>query len=76
MKLGWVAVIFILLVMLVLLFWIHSSTRYDDDFIEMKVKLIAQDKRIEELEKELRLLKTDLDITKNGFPEKDVDKIH
>ena len=76
MKFGWFAVIFILLVMLVLLFWIHSSTRYDDDIIEMKVKLITQDKRIEDLEKELRLLKTDLDIAKNGFPEKDIDKLH
>ena len=76
MKFGWFVVIFILLVMLVLLFWIHSSTRYDDDIIEMKVKLVVQDKRIEDLEKELRLLKTDLDITKNGFPEKDVDKLH
>ena len=76
MKFGWFAVIFILLVVLVLLFWIHSSTRYDDDIIEMKVKLIVQDKRIEDLEKELRLLKTDLDIAENGFPEKDVDKIH
>ncbi len=76
MKFGWFAVIFILLVMLVLLFWIHSSTRYDDDIIEMKVKLIVQDKRIEDLEKELRLLKTDLDIAKNGFPEKDIDKLH
>ena len=76
MKFGWLAVIFILLAVLILLFWIHSSTRYDDDIIEMKVKLIAQDKKIEDLEKELRLLKTDLDIAENGFPEKDVDKIH
>lgn len=72
----WIAILIVLVFILVLLFWIHSSTRYDDEIIEMKVKLIAQDKKIEALEKELRLLKTDLDIAENGFPEKVVDEVH
>lgn len=37
---------------------------------ETEAQLCEKDTRIEQLEKEIRLLKTDLDIKENGFSEK------
>ena len=55
---------------LVLLFWIDSETRYRDFTDRIEVELMTRDIRIQQLEKEVRLLKTDLDIIGNGFSEK------
>lgn len=55
---------------LVLLFWIDSETRYKDFTDRIEVELMTRDIRIQQLEKEVRLLKTDLDIIENGFSEK------
>ena len=37
---------------------------------EINCELIIKDKKIEELEKEIRILKTDIDIMQYGFEEK------
>lgn len=83
MKGTWIAILIVLVFILILLFWISSSTKYDDDFIKMNALLIEQNAHLEklseetgELRKEIRLLKTDLDIKENGFPEKVVDEVH
>jgi hypothetical protein len=55
---------------LVVLFWIDSETRYRDFTDRIEVELMTRDIRIQQLEKEVRLLKTDLDIIENGFSEK------
>lgn len=55
---------------LVILFWIDSETRYRDFTDRIEVELMTRDIRIQQLEKEVRLLKTDLDIIENGFSEK------
>lgn len=83
MKGTWIAILVVLVFILILLLWISSSTKYDDDFIKLRAQVIEQngkisnlEKDVEQLHKEIRLLRTDLDIKENGFPEKDVDKIH
>lgn len=55
---------------LVVLFWIDSETRYRDFTDRIEVELMTRDIKIQQLEKEVRLLKTDLDIIENGFSEK------
>lgn len=37
---------------------------------ELEAQLKIRDNKIEELEKQIRILKTDLQIKENGFPEK------
>lgn len=58
------------LFVLALLFWIDSATRYRDFTDRIETELMIKDLRIEQLEKEVRILKTDLDIIENGFSEK------
>lgn len=58
------------LFVLTLLFWIDSTTRYRDFTNRIETELMVKDLRIEQLEKEVRILKTDLDIIENGFSEK------
>lgn len=58
------------LFVLALLFWIDSTTRYRDFTNRIETELMVKDLRIEQLEKEVRILKTDLDIIENGFSEK------
>lgn len=60
----------VLLFVLALLYWIDSTTRYRDFTQRVEAENIAKELRIEQLEKEVRLLKTDLDIKENRFREK------
>lgn len=55
------------LFVLALLFWIESETRYRDFERKVEVELMAKDLRIQQLEKEIRIMRTDLDIMENGF---------
>lgn len=58
------------LLVIVCLFWIDSTTRYKDFTEKLEAELMSKDLRIQQLEKEVRLLKTDLEIKENGFSEK------
>ena len=44
-----------------------TQAKYYEYRIEAEAKLDEREARIEQLEKEIRLLKTDLDIKENGF---------
>ena len=58
------------LIIIACLFWIDSTTKYREFTEKLEVELMAKELRIQQLEKEVRLLKTDVDINKNGFSEK------
>lgn len=58
------------LFVLFLLFWIESETRYNDFTQRVEAELLTKDMRIQQLEKEIRLMRTDIDIMENGFSEK------
>ena len=60
----------ICLIIIACLFWIDSTTRYRDVTERVEVELSEKELRIQQLEKEVRLLKTDVNINKSGFPEK------
>ena len=60
----------ICLLVITCLFWIDSVTRYRDFTEKIEVELSEKELRIQQLEKEVRILKTDVNINKNGFPEK------
>ena len=60
----------VLLFVLALLYWIDSTTRYRDFTQRVEAENIVKELRIKQLEKEVRLLKTDLDIKENRFREK------
>jgi hypothetical protein len=47
-----------------------TQAKYYEYRKETEAQLCEKDVRIEQLEKEVRLLKTDVSINKNGFPEK------
>lgn len=47
-----------------------SQTKYHEYKVETEAELANKEVYIEQLEKEIRLLKTDLDIKENGFSEK------
>jgi hypothetical protein len=49
---------------------VNSKMKEGENIAEYKAQLELKDIRIEELEKEIRILKTDLSIKENGFPEK------
>lgn len=49
---------------------LDDNTRYQELNYEYETEKIIQAKEKAELEKEIRLLKTDLDIALNGFEEK------
>lgn len=57
----------LLLFVLALLFWVESETRYRDFSHKVEAELMAKDLRIQQLEKDMRILRTDLDIMENGF---------
>lgn len=48
---------------------INFVTDRSSRIAELEAQNMIQDKQIKELQKEVRLLKTDLDISKNGFRE-------
>lgn len=60
----------ICLLIIACLFWIDSVTRYRDFTEKIEVELSKKELRIQQLEKEVRILKTDVNINKKGFPEK------
>lgn len=70
MKYGWLAVLIVFLFILIFVFWIYASTRYDDDVVALRIRIEAQDLKIEKLEKEIRLLKTDMHTIENKVSEK------
>lgn len=47
-----------------------TQTKFYEYRVETEAKLSEKDVRIQQLEKEIRLLKTDLEIKENGFSEK------
>ena len=55
------------LFVLALLFWIDSTTRYTDFTQKVETELMVRDLRIQQLEKEVRIMRTDLNIMENGF---------
>lgn len=57
----------LLLFVLALLFWIESETRYNAFVQKIEAENMAKDLHIQQLEKEIRLLRTDMDILENGF---------
>ena len=57
----------IILFALACLFWVNSTTRYREFTEKLEAELMTKDIRIQQLEKEIRLLKTDLDIKENGL---------
>ena len=60
----------VILFALACLFWVNSTTRYKEFTEKLEAELTTRDLRIQQLEKEVRLLKTDISINKNGFSEK------
>lgn len=58
------------LLIIACLFWIDSVTRYRDFTEKIEVELSEKELRIQQLEKEVRILKTDVNINKNGFSER------
>ena len=63
-------IIILCIFVLAVLFWIDSTTRYRDFTEKVETELIVKDLRIQQLEKEIRLLRTDLEIMEKGFSEK------
>lgn len=57
----------LLLFVLALLFWVNAETRYRDFSHRVEAELMAKDLRIQQLEKDMRILRTDMDILENGF---------
>ena len=47
-----------------------TQAKFYEYKVETEAQLCEKDAKIEQLEKEIRLLKTDLDIRENGFSEK------
>lgn len=57
----------LLLFVLALLFWIESETRYKDFTQKIEAENMAKELEIQQLRKEIRMLRTDMDILENGF---------
>lgn len=51
MKGAWIAILIVLVFILILLLWICSSTKYDDDFIKLRAQVIEQNGKISNLER-------------------------
>ena len=57
----------LLLFVLALLFWVESEARYRDFTQKIEAENMAKELEIQQLKKEIRMLKTDMDILENGF---------
>lgn len=57
-------------IFLLALGWYHSNARYNKLEHRLAVEAVIREAHIQELEKEIRLLKTDVDVIYYGFPEK------
>lgn len=55
------------LFLVVLLFGIDLETRYKDYEAKIEIVVYNQNEKIKELEREIRLLKTDMEILENGY---------
>ena len=63
-------IIVLCLFVLACLFWIDSTTRYRDFTERLEAENAVKDLRIQQLEKDVRILRTDLDVLINGYSEK------
>lgn len=63
-------IVVLCLFVLACLFWIDSTTRYRDFTERLEAENAVKDLRIQQLEKDVRILRTDLDILINGYSEK------
>ena len=63
-------IIVLCLFVLACLFWIDSTTRYRDFTERLEAENAVKDLRIQQLEKDVRIMRTDLDILINGYSEK------
>ena len=63
-------IVVLCLFVLACLFWIDSTTRYRDFTERLEAENAVKDLRIQQLEKDVRIMRTDLDILINGYSEK------
>lgn len=63
-------IVVLCLFVLACLFWIDSTTRYRDFTERLEAENAVKDLRIQQLEKDVRILRTDLDVLINGYSEK------
>ena len=57
-------------IFLLVLGWYHTNVQYRELEQRLEAEIATRDIHIRELEKEVRLLKTDVSIINYGFPEK------
>ena len=55
------------LVVIIILFGIDVNSRYRELEVRIQIMEFQEGQKIQELEKEIRLLKTDISIMENGF---------
>lgn len=63
--------LFICLVFINLLFWIEVDTKQREVKYETEVRILRMEQTIERQQKEIRLLKQDVDILQNGYEGKE-----
>ena len=61
--------LFTCLVFINLLFWVEVDTKQREVKYETEVRILRMEQTIEAQEKEIRLLKQDVDILQNGYRE-------
>ena len=61
--------LFLCLIFVNLLFWIEVDTKQREVKYEIEVRILRMEQTIEKQEKEIRLLKQDVDILQNGYRE-------
>lgn len=61
--------LFLCLIFVNLLFWIEVDTKQREVKYETEVRILRMEQTIEKQEKEIRLLKQDVDILQNGYRE-------
>ena len=59
--------IVLILIVIIILFGIETISRYKEIETKMQIMEYQQGLKISELEREIRLLKTDIQILQNGF---------
>lgn len=55
------------LIVIIILFGIDITSRYRELEVRIQIMEIQEGQKVQELEKEIRLLKTDISIMENGF---------
>lgn len=61
--------LFVCLIFINLLFWIEVDTKQREVKYEAEVRVATMEQTIEKQEKEIRLLKQDINILQNGYEE-------